>query len=655
MADKYFFKFMDKTLKRGKIKYENGSLYEGYIRDGKANGRGKMLLKKNTHPCELYIGDFVDDKREGEGVYNDAIGSYSGQWKNDLKHGDGHLISVYGDYKGQFADGKRHGRGKIMHRNGEIYEGDFVNNLYNGYGTYWSVEGDIYEGPFTDNAPSSGEGIIKYANGDIYKGGFLDDERHGKGRWTDSVNNRIYEGTWKTGDLSGHINIFAKNAGRTSYSILHRNIDFNKFLRRKNKIPKYYYYHIPEISKYTGRSESGIKKFISASIDRANYIAQESGEHATGVFVDDRSGLTKKVWAEPTLDQKELHVNKPSAYFLISAHGSYDVNVSHRTGEVIEEKFTVPNGVRLIFFDRSEKNVSSIIDEIVNHADFMKPSLIQRKTYRRITPAFLFSELIGGNTSIDILDAFEKTIISKTHHMFHAFIYAQNSNAKDDNTVLPVLQELGMEKYSDNFIRAGITKISELHSLNSTDLKHMGIAPLMPRKHMITKFKTLKDPRYSLSIYDSGMDCHNLTLQWNPELGEDYMKLGVYPLPNKDLQKPTEDLEDANGNLIKSDVFKGGFMPENSWDGFRINTDGMSLWNLFGKRTTELKEFVSLLPVGTVEHPCVYFVSACRSVRHGTSDAERAYGETLTNNKGMIRQHSENAHKPFLTRTLTDN
>jgi len=624
MTYKYFFKFLDKSKKRGMIKYNNGYIYEGYIHDKLPHGSGKMIYNLPGHPCEIYIGNWKNGKKDGEGTYNTKIGSYTGQWKNDKYDGTGVLISKYGDYRGEFVNGKRHGKGKIIQQNGDVYEGEFKNNRYNGFGKITYSNGDACEGEFKNNEIVHAKCKYIYKNNDTYFGDVKDGFAHGKGRWVDATNNLIYDGHWKDGNLTGKVTILTKTLGRKSETVLHRNIDFNKVLKKFHDPEKYYHYLIPDISKYYGRSETGLKQFIRSSVERAEFIARESSN-------------------KNTHDQIELYKNKPSSYFFISAHGSYDMSSFSTTSGV--NTFTIPEGIRLVFFDKSEINLASSIDKIVTSDAFMKPSLIQRKTYRKITPIVLFSELQEGSITIDVCDALDKTILNKTYQQFRKFIAEQKAD-ESHITVLDILKDIDLQEYIDTFHSNGITHSDDLASLKDSDLIDFGINEPV-RSQMLHKFNELKNSKYKLSIYDSNMECTNLSLYWNPEIGDgNIMKLGVYPLPNSELQHNSNShLKDGNGEIIHHKIFSGGFMPDEDYKGnFRNYTDPMIQWNLFSDSITELSELINYLPKGTLHHPCVYFVSACRSI----SD------EFKPRFKGLVRQHSNTVHRQFFERQLSD-
>ena len=57
--------------------WDDFSLYDGYWKDNKANGRGRLI-----HPNgDAYEGEWKDDKAHGKGVYYNYDGSnYMGEW-----------------------------------------------------------------------------------------------------------------------------------------------------------------------------------------------------------------------------------------------------------------------------------------------------------------------------------------------------------------------------------------------------------------------------------------------------------------------------------------------------------------------------------------------------------------------------------------------
>ena len=124
------------TLKSGK-KFDKGlfyefktkSLYNGYFKNNKKNGKG-ILQYKNLTSKFTYSGNFVDDCFKGFGNLITEKEKYSGQFNNNEYNGKGILIDKEGNiYDGNFINGLKFGKGKIVKSNGEKIEGIFENNI----------------------------------------------------------------------------------------------------------------------------------------------------------------------------------------------------------------------------------------------------------------------------------------------------------------------------------------------------------------------------------------------------------------------------------------------------------------------------------------------------------------------------------------------
>ena len=69
-----------------KITYDDGSYYEGKMKDGIRHGEGTYYWKNGNK----YVGEWKNGKREGQGTYYWKKGSkYVGEWKNSERHGKG--------------------------------------------------------------------------------------------------------------------------------------------------------------------------------------------------------------------------------------------------------------------------------------------------------------------------------------------------------------------------------------------------------------------------------------------------------------------------------------------------------------------------------------------------------------------------------------
>lgn len=65
---------------RGTQIWPDGSMYEGYWADGKANGKGRLIHADG----DVYDGVWKDDKAHGYGIYSHMDGArYEGEWYED--------------------------------------------------------------------------------------------------------------------------------------------------------------------------------------------------------------------------------------------------------------------------------------------------------------------------------------------------------------------------------------------------------------------------------------------------------------------------------------------------------------------------------------------------------------------------------------------
>ena len=156
--------------------YENNE-YNGYMKFGKKNGKGKFIFNNNEM---IYVGNFKNDIREGKGnLFSvDNLYLYDGDWKNDKYNGSGSLVSpVEGKYVGEFKDGLFEGNGYLIDNEKNVYNGKFK------------------------GGKKFGEGELSMINGNKYIGKFKNDKYNGKGKLIDSKGNFIQEGVFKDGEF----------------------------------------------------------------------------------------------------------------------------------------------------------------------------------------------------------------------------------------------------------------------------------------------------------------------------------------------------------------------------------------------------------------------------------------------------------------------
>ena len=146
------------------LTFDDGSRYEGGVKDGKPHGKGKSFTSSGE--C-IYEGSFKNGLRHGKGKkLNGWGGYYEGEFKNGEKAG-GWLYTTNGEhrewvgpvvkmnynkgrYEGMVKGGKPYGRGKFYYANGDRFEGDFKDGKPNGLGTYFYANGDNYVDNFKD-------------------------------------------------------------------------------------------------------------------------------------------------------------------------------------------------------------------------------------------------------------------------------------------------------------------------------------------------------------------------------------------------------------------------------------------------------------------------------------------------------------------------
>ena len=162
-------------LTQGTVKFSDGAVYEGQVKDGKAYGKG---TKRWPNDEEIYEGDFFDNKMHGVGTY---------KWSN------GQI------YQGEFRNGQRCGEGTMRWTNGEVYSGHWKNDKSEGYGKLRWPDGETYEGEWKDDK-RNGHGVRKYKNGQIYDGNWKDNNMHGDGVMILPGGLRV-KGKWEDGNL----------------------------------------------------------------------------------------------------------------------------------------------------------------------------------------------------------------------------------------------------------------------------------------------------------------------------------------------------------------------------------------------------------------------------------------------------------------------
>lgn len=189
---------------RGIIQWLDGSRYEGYFYNDKANFKGKLFHKNG----DTYEGEWLNDKANGFGIYCHIGGEYyEGDWKDDKQNGKGKETWNDGScYEGDYKDGKRHGYGIFKWIDGSEYEGFFFQNMFDGQGKYTWNDKREYIGQWHMNQ-MDGYGIFRWPDGRKYEGDYKKDRKEGFGKfiWPDG---RIFKGQWSNGKQHGQGDFF---------------------------------------------------------------------------------------------------------------------------------------------------------------------------------------------------------------------------------------------------------------------------------------------------------------------------------------------------------------------------------------------------------------------------------------------------------------
>merc|ERR1719336_3210324 len=86
----------------------------------------------------VYMGQVLNQQREGRGIYKCGSDLYEGEWHNDKQHGAG--CQTWSDgrsYEGQFQFGRFGGKGRMAWSTAKgtmIYEGEYMGDVKHGIG-----------------------------------------------------------------------------------------------------------------------------------------------------------------------------------------------------------------------------------------------------------------------------------------------------------------------------------------------------------------------------------------------------------------------------------------------------------------------------------------------------------------------------------------
>ena len=177
-----------------RIKYKDGRIYDGEIKDGKANGIGIMTWSDDNYDY-VYVGKWNDGMKNGSGKMT--------SWPKGTEHNDEWVEDMM-IYDGEWVNDKRTGKGRYTWPSGDFYEGEWNNDNAHGYGIMKSSNGNIYEGEWK-NGKKDGKGKMTYhPDGNFYEGEWKNGKKDGKGKMT-YPDGEYREGVWSNDNWGGGI------------------------------------------------------------------------------------------------------------------------------------------------------------------------------------------------------------------------------------------------------------------------------------------------------------------------------------------------------------------------------------------------------------------------------------------------------------------
>jgi hypothetical protein len=162
-----------------RVKFPNGSIYEGAYSDEEFHGHGMMTYVDGS----VYEGEWHRGMRYGYGHFRAAAPhsySYEGWFSADKKHGEGVICFKDGStYIGEYSFDHMTGKGIYITSIRDVYRGEMKDGLYHGYGEILYSNGSRYVGKFI-NGKRCGKGVMTEKNGSEFYGHFVDDVKNGE-------------------------------------------------------------------------------------------------------------------------------------------------------------------------------------------------------------------------------------------------------------------------------------------------------------------------------------------------------------------------------------------------------------------------------------------------------------------------------------------
>jgi hypothetical protein len=191
------------NITSGKIRYPDGSEYDGGIENYQRSGLGTITFPDSTK----HIGYWKNNHREGKGLTTFTNGTrLVANWIHDLPMYPVEITypdsSECDKYEGNCnIDGEPQETGTMKYKNGDIYEGKWHMGKPHGHGTMKYCTGDEYSGHWKVGI-IDGKGVMKYDDEYKYIGFWENGMKNGRGVLIDAIGN-YHSGYWKNDMLNG--------------------------------------------------------------------------------------------------------------------------------------------------------------------------------------------------------------------------------------------------------------------------------------------------------------------------------------------------------------------------------------------------------------------------------------------------------------------
>ncbi|CAL6051699.1 Conserved_hypothetical protein [Hexamita inflata] len=169
-GDKFTGTFENNLPLNGVYEFADGSKYSGEFTDGQITGSGTLTLK-SANGFTVYEGSFVNGRPDSKITAKFVNQTFTGEYKEGQKI-RGELTQSNNVYNGEFLNNRFNGEGAFTSEQMN-YKGAFENGMRNGKGT--EIGADFqFKGQFKNDFPEG-------------KGMFKTDKGEKKGMWTEGV------------------------------------------------------------------------------------------------------------------------------------------------------------------------------------------------------------------------------------------------------------------------------------------------------------------------------------------------------------------------------------------------------------------------------------------------------------------------------------